>query len=115
MAAIERGGGSSDAVVQGWLAGALNAPRGPQWVCDKCHHIHAEWAPVCEHCSSFDTLAWTTPDTPEIASATGVHMLPLIVGTPQVSQASKEDIADVELVMSDILPPDVVLDKTNAK
>ena len=41
MAAIERGEGASDAVVKGWLARALNAPRGPQWVCDACNHIHA--------------------------------------------------------------------------
>ena len=115
MAAVERGEGSSDAVVQGWLARALTAPRGPQWICDNCHHIHAVWAPVCEHCSSFDTLAWTTPDTPEIASATGVHMLPLIIGTPQEAQGPKEDIADIALVMSDILPPDVVIGKTEAK
>ncbi len=80
MAAIERGEGASDAVVQGWLARALNAPRGPQWVCDNCHDIQAEWAPVCPNCGSFDTLSWQTPQTPEIASATGVHMLPLIVG-----------------------------------
>jgi HemY protein len=80
MAAIERGEGGSDAVVKGWLAKALQAPRGPQWVCENCNHIHAEWEPVCDNCSSFDTLAWKTPETPEIASATGVHMLPLIVG-----------------------------------
>jgi HemY protein len=80
MAAIERGEGGSDAVVKGWLAKALQAPRGPQWVCENCNHIHAEWEPVCDNCSSFDTLAWKTPETPEVASATGVHMLPLIVG-----------------------------------
>ncbi|WP_170335844.1 heme biosynthesis protein HemY [Ruegeria arenilitoris] len=80
MAAIERGEGASDAVVQGWLAKALNAPRGPQWVCDNCHDIQPEWAPVCQNCHSFDTLSWQTPQTPEIATATGVHMLPLIVG-----------------------------------
>jgi len=101
MAAIERGEGASDAVVQGWLARALNAPRGPQWLCDNCHHIHAEWAPVCEHCTSFDTLTWATPDTPEIASATGVQMLPLIVGAlhDQPSE-SENDFADVDMVMS---------------
>ncbi|MTH99106.1 heme biosynthesis protein HemY [Roseibium sp. RKSG952] len=80
MAAIERGEGASDAIVQGWLAKALNAPRGPQWVCDNCHDIQPEWAPVCQNCHSFDTLSWQTPQTPEIATATGVHMLPLIVG-----------------------------------
>ena len=37
MAAIERGQGADDAVVKGWLARALTAPRGPQWVCDNCN------------------------------------------------------------------------------
>ena len=104
MAAIERGEGASDAVVQGWLAKALNAPRGPQWVCDNCHDIQPEWGPVCQNCHSFDTLSWQTPQTPEIASATGVHMLPLIVGAvddrseteeaPEVEETEVEDVID---------------------
>ena len=78
MAAIEKGQGASDAVVQGWLTRALNAPRGPQWVCENCHHIHGDWAPVCPNCGGFDTLSWTTPQVPEIASATGAHLLPIL-------------------------------------
>ncbi|MEX0317097.1 MAG: heme biosynthesis protein HemY [Ruegeria sp.] len=101
MAAIERGEGSSDAVVQGWLAKALNAPRGPQWVCGNCHDIHAEWAPVCQNCNSFDTLSWETPQTPEIASATGVHMLPLIVGALE-DQSDEDPVAeDVEEIVEE--------------
>ncbi len=102
MAAIERGEGATDAVVQGWLAKALNAPRGPQWVCTNCHDIQPEWAPVCQNCGSFDTLSWQTPQTPEIASATGVHMLPLIVGAledktdePDEMEATEPEGADV--------------------
>ena len=102
MAAIERGEGASDAVVQGWLAKALSAPRGPQWVCDNCHSIHAEWAPVCGRCNSFDTLSWKTPETPEIASATGVHMLPLIVGSVEEAKI-KDDIPDAELIDPDVV------------
>ena len=99
MAAIERGEGASDAVVQGWLAKALNAPRGPQWVCDNCHHIHAEWTPVCENCESFDTLSWKTPQVPEIASATGAHILPLIVGAlPGNDETTESDIPETELM-----------------
>jgi HemY protein len=94
MAAIERGEGAPDSVVQGWLAKALNAPRGPQWVCENCHHIHATWSPVCENCESFDTLAWTTPQTPEIGSATGVHMLPLIAGDSEPDEA----VPDAEII-----------------
>ena len=80
MAAIERGEGSPDQVVRGWLARALIAPKGPQWVCENCHHVHAGWHAVCAHCGAFDTLAWTeTPDSSG-PSATGTEMLPLIVG-----------------------------------
>ncbi|SPF81141.1 heme biosynthesis protein HemY [Pseudoprimorskyibacter insulae] len=80
MAAIERGEGSSDQVVRGWLARALTAPRGPQWVCDNCNHIHGEWAPVCGHCHSFDTLSWKTPPQSDLVMPAGAEMLPLIVG-----------------------------------
>ena len=80
MAAIERGEGASDTVVRGWLARALTVSRGPQWICDNCHHIHANWAPICENCESFDTLSWKTPPMSETASPAGVQMLPLIVG-----------------------------------
>ncbi|MFW8593781.1 heme biosynthesis protein HemY [Cribrihabitans neustonicus] len=89
MAAIERGEGADDMVVQGWLTRALTAPRGPQWVCGNCNHIHAEWVPVCEHCSSFDTLAWKRPETPEIANLATAHMLPLITGKPEVPEAEE--------------------------
>lgn len=108
MAAIERGEGASDAVVQGWLAKALNAPRGPQWVCDSCHHIHADWTPVCESCESFDTLSWDTPQAPEITSATGLHLLPLIVGTlPRADEVSEADIPEAELMDEDDDAPKV--------
>ncbi|MEP1329304.1 heme biosynthesis HemY N-terminal domain-containing protein [Pseudophaeobacter sp.] len=99
MAAIEKGEGAEDAVIQGWLARALSAPRGPQWVCSNCNHIHAEWAPVCEHCTSFDTLSWMRPETPELASATAAHMLPLITGTATGVAATDAVVAaDAEVI-----------------
>lgn len=96
MAAIERGEGASDAVVKGWLARALTAPRGPQWVCDKCHNIHAEWTPVCGNCKAFDTLSWTAPPETDFKSATGVEMLPLIVGA--IEDQSEEAPIEAEIV-----------------
>ena len=81
MAAIERGQGSSDAVVQGWLAKALSVPRGPQWICENCHNIHSEWAPICGNCSAFDTLAWKRPPASELVMPGGSEMLPLLIGT----------------------------------
>ena len=92
MAAIERGEGASDAVVKGWLARALSAPRGPQWVCESCHNIQPDWSPVCHNCESFDTLSWKRPPSAELASPTGVEMLPLIVGA--IEDQSTEDLAD---------------------
>jgi len=117
MAAIERGEGSSDAVVKGWLARALSAPRGPQWVCESCHHIHSEWVPVCENCQSFDTLSWTAPPAATVTSSTGIEMLPLIVGAledrsdeapagsdPGIATddaADRHEVADAEILAED--------------
>ena len=103
MAAIERGEGASDAVVKGWLARALSAPRGPQWVCDNCHNIHSEWTPVCGNCHSFDTLTWRSPPASQVVTPTGVEMLPLIVGsiedkTEEPAEEDQAEIVDAELV-----------------
>ena len=80
MAAIERGQGADDSVVRGWLTRALTAPRGPQWICENCQHIHTSWAATCGNCGSFDTLAWKTPPASDVAMPSGTEMLPLIVG-----------------------------------
>jgi HemY protein len=99
-AAIERGEGASDAVVRGWLARALTAPRGPQWVCDNCKTIHSEWTPVCNTCESFDTLSWTTPPQGDMVLPAGAEMLPLIVGS---IEDKTKPMADAEVVDSE--PP----------
>ncbi len=90
MAAIEKGSGADDAVVKGWLARALTAPRGPQWVCDNCQKAHASWEPVCESCGAFDTLSWRTSDSATASLPAGAEMLPLIVGQIE-GPASAED------------------------
>ncbi len=102
MAAIERGEGSSDQVVRAWLARALTASRGQQWVCDKCHHVHANWHALCENCNGFDTLSWTgTPDSSG-PSATGTEMLPLIVGAlPQPEPEPEPEINDAVIDADD--------------
>jgi HemY protein len=83
MAAIERGEGAEDSVVRGWLTRALTAPRGPQWMCDSCQHIHPAWSATCDNCGSFDTLSWKTPPASDVAMPAGTEMLPLIVGQPK--------------------------------
>jgi HemY protein len=82
MAAITRGEGGDEAMVRGWLTKALTASRGPQWVCDNCGTVHANWGPVCGHCHGFDTLSWKTPPVAEFTMPGGVEMLPLLVGKP---------------------------------
>ena len=102
MAAIERGQGAPDAVVRGWLAKALGASRGPQWICGNCNHIHAAWEPVCENCGAFDSLDWKEPQHPEDAGMADSALLPLIVGAepepeaPRPASASPLKAARVE-------------------
>ena len=108
MAAIERGEGADDAVVKGWLARALNAPRGPQWVCDNCQTAHVDWAPICSNCESFDTFSWRAPASTEVASATGIQMLPLIVGSLE-DKSVETDMPDAEIVEPDV-PADAPAD-----
>jgi HemY protein len=98
MAAIERGEGSDEAAVRGWLARAITAPRGPQWCCDKCQAIHSQWAPICENCGGFDTLSWREPAEGAGPSTTGSELLPLILGGPRpgpVDAAMDADTFDV--------------------
>ena len=106
MAAIERGLGSPDNVVQGWLARAVTAPRGPQWVCENCQHVPGVWGPVCDNCGAFDTLTWTNANQAELSLPGGASMLPLLVGKPTeeeetvvpvpvVDESEEEGIKDV--------------------
>jgi HemY protein len=100
MAAVERGEGAEDAVIRGWLARALTAPRGPQWCCDKCQAIHSQWVPVCDNCAGFDTLSWREPADVTGPSATGTELLPLIIGKPEVAAPVVENgPEDAEIVL----------------
>ena len=88
MAAIERGEGADDHVVRAWLARALTARRGPQWVCENCHNVNGEWAPVCPNCGGFDTLSWREPPARPTLLPAGAEMLPLLVGRPEMPEPS---------------------------
>lgn len=101
MAAIERGQGGDDAVVRGWLTKALTASRGPQWCCDKCQNIMADWAPVCDNCAGFDTLSWREPQGGGVPMPNGTDMLPLIVGKPRPASdegATRDGPIDAEVL-----------------
>lgn len=93
MAAIERGTGADEAVVSGWLARALAAPRGDAWICSNCRHIHGAWDPVCENCAGFDTLAWERAPANADAQTMAAAMLPLLV-TPK-AETTQQDSAEV--------------------
>ena len=111
MAAVERGSGSDDAVVRGWLARALTAPRGPQWICDNCGTVHAEWGPVCSNCSAFDTLSWKEAPAGDLAlTNNAAGMLPLIVGALEHHEDPIEEVEPVEVITDEPGPevrPDV--------
>ena len=94
-AAIERGQGAPDIDTRALLAKAVVAPRGPQWVCDKCNHIHGDWTPICANCGAFDTLAWKTGPTAEVQSGVSTAMLPLIVGS--IEDKSAESVEEPEM------------------
>jgi HemY protein len=95
--------------VRGWLAKALTASRGPQWICGKCTHVHSGWVPVCENCGAFDTLEWQTPSHAEDAGLADSALLPLIVGEmaaepepepevpPEPRMPPRPDVEDAEL------------------
>jgi HemY protein len=107
MAAIERGEGAEDRVVRGWLARAVTASRGSQWVCGNCGHVHEDWRPVCANCESFDTLDWSEVRQSEAALAGPAQMLPLIVGALEDHSAADEAevvVADVEAAAEDAAP-----------
>ncbi|TDT73801.1 HemY protein [Litoreibacter halocynthiae] len=97
MAAIERGEGSDDAVVRGWLTRALSAPRGPQWVCQNCQTVHPAWAPTCSSCGSLDTLSWAEVPETSVSMPAGTAMLPLIVGALQ-DKSDAVEAEDAEIV-----------------
>lgn len=107
MAAIERGEGSEESVVRGWLTRALTASRGPQWVCDNCQSVHSNWGPVCHNCSGFDTMSWRVPAEGEVAMPASTEMLPLIVGRqiepePEADGAGDEQLdADGDVIVGE--------------
>lgn len=98
MAAIERGEGGNDTAVKAWLAKAVTAPRGPQWVCETEGAVYAEWQPVCDVCGAFDTLTWKPAPASEVMPNSSAGMLPLIVGALEDKGAAAEDVTDAEEV-----------------
>ncbi len=107
MAAIARGEGADDAIVRGWLTRALTASRGPQWMCEKCHNVQADWAPTCDNCGGFDTLAWREPPNSAAPMPNGADMLPLIVGS--AAEAKDEPSIDLAAESRSDEPEDAII------
>lgn len=94
MAAIAKGEGADEKVVRAWLAKALNASRGPQWICSNCANIHSTWAPKCGNCDGFDTLEWRTPPAGDALAATP-SALPAMAGVlePAIADGPSDEIS----------------------
>lgn len=110
MAAIERGEGSDDSTVKAWLAKALTVSRGPQWTCENCGHVHAEWKAFCDSCNAFDTLTWIDKAEGDTVQASSVSMLPLIVGTLPGHDTSDADVTETASD-ADIIDHDATAEK----
>ncbi|WP_442902581.1 heme biosynthesis protein HemY [Frigidibacter sp. MR17.24] len=105
MAAIARGEGADEQEVRAWLTRAVSASRGPQWICDKCQTVAADWAPVCPSCGGFDTLSWReAPDMPPLPN--GAEMLPLVVGGPRAATGPAPDAPKAAPPEPELLDPE---------
>ena len=100
LAAIERGVGADEQVVRAHLTRAVNAARGPAWVCDNCNSVEAAWGPICGNCGGLDTLRWREP-----VVATEAPVEEEFLSIP----AQPEDIVDV-VELDDLAETDAALD-----
>lgn len=97
MAAIEKGTGAAESVIRAFLAKALNASRGEQWVCSGCGHAHGEWHPTCDNCKAFDTLEWKAPPVSDVETPMDA-VLPMIIGAePEPPAGDEAEILEAEI------------------
>lgn len=116
MAAIEKGEGASDDVVRGWLTRALSAPRDPQWICEVCGNIQAEWDAVCDECGAIDSLSWKRPATGAADGTATTSMLPLLTAAPEApsEEIAANDDATPALPEAEVVDADVVTEVSAA-
>ena len=96
MAAIEKGVGSSDAVVKGWLAKAVTAKRSKRWICSNCES-QSEWEPVCKKCGEFSTLEWREERYENLGENDQSEILPLIIGENNYSTDIQVDKVEIDV------------------
>ena len=92
MAAIEKASGAPEAVVRGYLARAVSAPRGPHWRCDRCNAAPGAWTAACPSCGGFDTLSWA--EDPDAADGSDASILPLLMEETRATQSKRKANAD---------------------
>jgi len=49
------------AAARPWLERIATAPE-PGWTCNVCGHAHEAWVAHCDHCATFDSLRWGSPE-----------------------------------------------------
>ncbi len=96
MAAIEKGAGSSDAVVKGWLAKAVTARRPKRWICTNCDS-ESEWQPVCKKCGEFSSLEWKEEKYKNAGTSDQIEILPLIIGENSNGPDIPVDKAEIDV------------------
>ena len=96
MAAIEKGAGSTDAVVKGWLAKAVTARRSKRWICSNCD-AQSEWVPICKKCGEFSSLEWKEEGYQNIEKNEQIEILPLIIGDNTHSPNIQVDKAEIDV------------------
>lgn len=89
MAAIEKGEGADETVVRAWLSKALNASRGPQWICSSCSVIQPTWTAKCDNCPSFDAFEWKMPPISDDIAASPAA-LPMMAGVISADAPAEE-------------------------
>lgn len=104
MAAIEQGSGADEALVRAFLAKALNASRGEQWVCSACGHAHSEWTPTCVNCKAFDTQEWKEAPKSEMDTPMDAVMPLIVAARPEIS--NDDPVQDVEIIDVDTADAD---------
>ncbi len=96
MAAIEKGSGSQESVVKGWLAKAVTAKRSRRWVCTNCNN-QGNWEPICKKCNNLSSMEWLEPIEDLSQNNDQMEILPLIIGKDSLGediQMDKENFDD---------------------
>ena len=94
MAVAERGKGGDDQKIRDLLNLAITAKRGPQWVCEKCNTVHADWEPVCINCAAMDSLEWKVPPKDPTDFTVSEDLLPFLANELNAEAPMKEQASE---------------------